>query len=155
MIGDWHSQIFVLIVLVARLIFEKDTAHYLKLGFAGGSIGGADLDLSLERTVLPVVELVFVVAGHFQSFSSVFVDELEEVASIERLCCRFRLALQDPVIVWVNQKVLSSPSPPSPKADTSWPLVMSDWKISSECRFRLVRACSSLIVSPQRSSWST
>jgi len=53
-----------------------------------------------------------------------------------------------------KNEILSSPSPPSPKADTSCPFVIIDWKISSECRFRLVRACSNLSASPQSSGWS-
>lgn len=54
------------------------------------------------------------------------MDQLEHITSVEGLACLLGLALQDPVIVYMMEWLLSSPLPPSPKAETSCPPVIKD-----------------------------
>lgn len=82
------------------------------------------------------------------------MNQREYISTVKLLSSRLRQALQDPVVIFINIKILSSPSPSLPNAETSWPPVTMDWKIYSEWRLRLVSACSSLITSPHFKSWS-
>jgi hypothetical protein len=95
------SQIFALIVLAWRFFLEKDASNYFELSLSSWSIRSADLDLTLKRAILPVIELILIVSRHLQPFLSIFVDELKVIPSKEGLSYRFVFTLKDPVVVFI------------------------------------------------------
>jgi hypothetical protein len=152
------SKLFIFILLLLVFLHfwlpKKNSSHYFELSFSSWRWCSTHLQLTLERTVLPVCQCVFIIFRHFQFFVCVFMNKLENIASIEVFLVFLWKAMNNPIVIWVTFNILSFPYPSFPKQEISWPFVIIDWKIYYECKFRFVSACSNRIASPHLTCYS-
>jgi len=137
------------IIFVWTLCFsEEHSSNNFQLSLSCRSSNGAHLNLTLEWTVFPIIIRILIILIHFYFLFCILMNQFKYIRTIKYLIVYFTDAFNYPIIISIKKCLLSSPSPPLPKHDTSWPFVIIDWNISSECKFFFVKACSNLIASP-------
>ena len=99
-INKVKSQIFILLISIRFGLFKKDSPNYFKLSFLGRLFNSADLDLSLERAILPIIIFILIVSWHLELLFTVLVNQLKIVSSEKWLSVGLVKTFKNPIVIY-------------------------------------------------------